>query len=571
MEHTGHHPMSEYWGGEGESGWTLAELQAINEVAEAVSRHLDLGNVLEVGLDAALRALGLEKGWIRLYNDAGELEVRAVRGLGPEHVVSLMTLKETEGVCGAAVERGQSVVIHGAPEDPAEIFPSLKRHGFSSYLGTPLMLHGRIRGILVVTSQKPFHFHPRQVGMLKVIAAQLAVAIEHAYLHDAVEQERRRREEELEKARAFIQATIDALPAHICVLDERGVIVFANEAWFDHVRQGISSPERCGLGVDYLSVCRQAACAGDGSAEEAARGIEAVLRGQSDGFSLDYPCHSPNQERYFQMRVVPLRAPGGRHVVVAHHDVTENKRAEQETRRALEELRELDRLKDDFVNGITHDLKTPLVPVSGFLDIVLSGRAGPLNERQKTFLTHSLSGVARLTNMIDDLLEASRIRAGRLRFEPEPVDVRDVLSEALQFLALIARDRHLAVEAHLSEEPLRVHGEAKKLARIFQNLFSNAVRYNVEGGRVEVRAWAEGAKVMVSVKDSGIGVASEDKARIFERFYQAPGRRGGAGLGLSVVAEMLRLHRGEVKLDTEPGKGSTFTVIFPRLDEAAAT
>jgi len=554
------------WGGEEPPAWTLEELSAINEVAAAVSQHLDLPSVLEVGLDASLRALGLTKGWIRLFNQAGELEVRSVRGLEPQHVVSLMILKETEGVCGAAIQQGQPIVIHGAPEDPAEIFPSLKRHGFNSYLGTPLMLHGKIRGILVTTSERPFRFSPRQVGLIKVIAAQIAIAIEHALLYEEIEEQRRRREEELERSREFIQATIDALPARICVLDERGTIIFANRAWSDFIREGLADPSRCGLGVDYLGVCDAAACAGDGLAEEAARGIRAVLDGQRESFSLDYPCHSPEQKRHFQMRVIRLEDGGGRRVVVAHHDVTEAKLGEEESLRALDELRALAQLKDDFVSGVTHDLKTPLVPVRGYLDIVLSERSGPLTERQRTYLTHCLSGVARLTNMIDGLLEATRIQAGRLRFEPEPVDVRDVLSEALQFLALIARDKHLAVEAHLPEEPLRVRGEAQKLSRIFHNLLSNAVRYNVEGGRVAVRAWSEGPQVLVSVADTGVGIGPEDQGRIFERFYQAPGRRGGAGLGLSVVRELVRLHGGEVRLGSELGKGSTFTVALPRLD-----
>jgi signal transduction histidine kinase/putative methionine-R-sulfoxide reductase with GAF domain len=549
----------------GGGAWTFEELAAINEVAAAVSEHLDLQAVLEVGLDASLRALKLGKGWIRLYKRAGELEVRAVRGLPEEHVATLQALKEFEGVCGAAVEQGEAVIIHGAPEDPGAIFPALRHHGMSSYMGTPLMLHGKILGILVTASAKPFMFGPRQAALVKVIAAQIAVAIEHALLHEEIERQRQLREEGLREAHASVQATIDSLPARICVLDERGGIVFVNYAWGDYVRQGIAAPECCGLGADYLAVCDQAAREGDSIAEEAARGIRAVLAGESQSFSLDYPCDSPEERRYFQMRAVPLEQPGGRRVVIAHHDVTGIKLAEEETRRALEDLQALDRLKDDFVGGITHDLKTPLVPVKGFLDLLLSGRAGPLTERQRTFLNYCDAAVARQTNMIEDLLESTRIQAGRVRFEPEPLDVREVLSAALQYLALIARDKHLVVEAQLPAEPLRVLGEARKLERVFSNLFSNAVRFNVDGGAVTLRAWAEGERVLVSVADTGIGISPEERQKVFERFYQAPGRRGGAGLGLSVVKEFVRLHGGEIRLESELGKGTTVTVSLPRM------
>ena len=545
--------------------WTVQELSAINEVAAAVSRHLELEDVLQMGLDAALRALGLDKGWIRLYNDAGDLVVRAVRGLGPQHVDSLMLLQETEGVCGAAIAQGESVVIHGAPEDPAEIFPSLKRHGFSSYLGTPLMLHGKVRGILVVTSIIPFRFMPRQVGLLKIIAGQLAIAIEHALLYDEISAGRQRRENELESSRRFVQGTIDAVSVRICVLDGRGTIIFQNQASL-----GGAGTEACGLGDDYVAACEEAARQGDETAARMAAGVRAVMSGEREEFSLEYARQEEaGERRHYEVRITALPAAGRRQAVIAHHDVTEMRRAEEESRRALDELRALDRLKDDFVSGITHDLKTPLVPAKGFIDILLSGKAGPLTEKQRLFLTYAESAVAREADMIDDLLEASLIQAGQLRLEPQPLDLRDVLTDALQFLDMIARDKQLSVSAELATDALPVMGEARKLSRIFNNLFTNAVRYNEQGGAVRVRAWSENERVLVSVSDTGVGIAPEQTRRIFERFYQVPGRHGGAGLGLSVVKELTRLHGGGIEVRSELGKGSTFTVALPRSPEPA--
>jgi signal transduction histidine kinase len=139
----------------------------------------------------------------------------------------------------------------------------------------------------------------------------------------------------------------------------------------------------------------------------------------------------------------------------------------------------------------------------------------------------------------------------------------------LQFLALIAPSREVRVESQIAGGPLHVHGEARKLERIFMNLFTNAVGHSPKGGRVTVRAWAEGGRVLVSVQDTGAGIAAEEREKIFERYYQGNARKGGSGLGLSIVKEFVRLHGGEVKVDSEPGKGSTFFVELPLASQPA--
>jgi signal transduction histidine kinase len=178
--------------------WTSEELAAIDQVASAVSTQLDLQTILEGGLDSSLQALKLEMGWIRLF-EGGELRVRVVRGLGAEQAESLMLLETTEGACAAAMDKGRPVVIHGAPGDPAGVYPVLRRHGLHSYLAMPLSLHGAALGILVAISATPFRFTPHQVQLIRVIAGQISIAVEHAFLHDAMDRERQRQLGELER------------------------------------------------------------------------------------------------------------------------------------------------------------------------------------------------------------------------------------------------------------------------------------------------------------------------------------------------------------------------------------
>jgi signal transduction histidine kinase len=232
--------------------------------------------------------------------------------------------------------------------------------------------------------------------------------------------------------------------------------------------------------------------------------------------------------------------------------------------KALFELKEADERKDEFVSGLSHDLRTPLVPALGFLEMVLKGRVGPLTDKQREFLGRSYSSVQRQAGMIDELLDYARLRAGRLTLHREEFDLRDLLNDAVKMLEAMAAQQGQRVEAEPCEEPLPVEADRAKLLRVLNNLFSNAVKFNPEGGVVRVKAWRRGGKAAVMVEDTGPGIAPEERERVFERFYQGGAGNGGqvrgSGIGLWVVSEVMRLHGGSVELESEPGKGSRFIV-----------
>ena len=234
--------------------------------------------------------------------------------------------------------------------------------------------------------------------------------------------------------------------------------------------------------------------------------------------------------------------------------------------RALAELKEVDQLKDEFVSGLSHDLRTPLVPVKGFIDMLLAGRVGPLNPKQEEFLGHCRRSVEREAELIDELLDYSRLRAGRMQLDREVIDLRAVLRDAVKGLESMAMQQGLKVEAELGGEPVMVEADRAKLLRVFGNLFSNAVKFNRDGGLVRVELITRaGGQAAVSVEDTGPGIAPEEREKVFERFYQINREghsRKGAGIGLWTVREIVRLHGGRVELASEPGQGSRFTVVL---------
>jgi two-component system, NarL family, sensor histidine kinase BarA len=234
-------------------------------------------------------------------------------------------------------------------------------------------------------------------------------------------------------------------------------------------------------------------------------------------------------------------------------------------------LFEMNRLKSDFLATMSHELRTPLNSIIGFSE-VLSG-SDQLNERQKRYAANIQSSGKMLLGMINDILDLAKIESGKMEVRTEDFSIRDVC-EALATLARpIAERKNIDLECRLDEAIPLMRQDPGKLRQVLYNLLSNAIKFTPEGGRVSLRAQPEGRFVVISVADTGIGIAEEDRETIFEKFRQAakPGQgdgvltreHQGTGLGLSIVRELTKLLGGDVQLESRPGQGSTFTVRVP--------
>jgi signal transduction histidine kinase len=245
-----------------------------------------------------------------------------------------------------------------------------------------------------------------------------------------------------------------------------------------------------------------------------------------------------------------------------HKDVREKARQLAGTASALkgQEAREgMEELKDSFLSGITHDLKTPLVPVIGLIRLMAGGRVGEVSQRQTEYLSICLRNLDKQLNLIDDLIDYMKARGGLVELRREPLDLREAVAGSLDMLEVMAKGRGIGVEADLGPEPLNVWADLGKLGRVLGNLFSNAVAFNREGGRVRVALSREHDLAVIEVSDTGVGIAAGDLPRIFERFYKA-GAGAGSGLGLSVVKALVEAHGGEISATSTPGQGSCFRV-----------
>lgn len=227
-------------------------------------------------------------------------------------------------------------------------------------------------------------------------------------------------------------------------------------------------------------------------------------------------------------------------------------------------LKELDRMKSEFVSTVSHDLRSPLTSVKGFADLLPV--VGSLNEQQTYFLGKIQSGVDTVTGMIGDLLDLGRIEA-KARMDMELCDIESIIEKSLEGQKNHAELKKQTLEVEIAPNLPAVLGNPLRLGQTVSNLVSNAIKYTPEGGHISVIATRKDGQLIVKIKDDGIGISQEDLPHVFDKFYRVdrPETEGivGSGLGLSIVKTIIEKHRGRIWVESKVGKGTTFAVILP--------
>lgn len=229
-------------------------------------------------------------------------------------------------------------------------------------------------------------------------------------------------------------------------------------------------------------------------------------------------------------------------------------------------FKQLDQLKTKFVNMVTHELRSPIVSIRQLLSVLLEGLAGPLQEKQQELLKRGLQKIDQLLELINELLEIAKLRAGKLVQHQETVDVGKTMKETVALMEPRAKKQGILLTC--SGNGLRpVQADPKNIEEIFTNLITNAVNYSPDGGRVTVTAQGRGAFVEIEVADTGVGISPEELPKIFDDFYRVkhPRTRGvtGTGLGLAIVKGIVEALGGRIDVESTPDKGTTFRVLLP--------
>ena len=383
---------------------------------------------------------------------------------------------------------------------------------------------------------------------------------------------------------AVLRAAIDALTAHVVVIEADGTVVTANGAWRDaKAPAGIFRQAR--PGANYMELCDSALADGYIHAEAVKAVVTAVLEGRERSAQTLYDdssrAASPPDETdeadkpcWFSLHATRCEGPEPALVVIAHEDVTAQRRAHaretallnERTARAAAEA--ASRAKSEFLATLSHELRTPLNAIAGYAQLLEMGVRGPVTTDQVQDLRRILRSEQHLLGLINELLNFARVERGDLAVDLVPVRVADVAREVLELIEPQAREKTIVTDITCQDAALVALADSDRLRQVLVNLLSNALKFTPSGGSIRILCDERDDMIAVAVADTGIGISAAKQNDIFEPFVQihrGPGTSSeGIGLGLAISRSLARAMNGDLTVTSDPGHGSTFELLLSR-------
>jgi PAS domain S-box-containing protein len=536
---------------------------ALYRITSELGTTFDLERVLQRALQLFADTLGVDHGTVLLLDQATEcLDLRA--SLDREQRLPRgglhTSLRRGVGLAGWVLEHRRPELVADIAEDPRWIDMPEWLGEVRSVVAAPLSLGGGdILGVLTLGHRHVGYFNAERLQLVTAAAAQVAVAVSnsdlYAFITDQADQlgaTLQAMKAEADKSRAILESIGDG----VLVLDHNGRVLLVNPAaeellgFSAMVLEGEHFRHMLGLGLSATE-------------RDLAQGLYGELRSRLEAPADDAvrvqagAVRLQAGNRVLAVNFAPLlttvgQSPG---LVAALRDISREAQVE--------------RLKNEFISTVSHELRTPMTSIKGYTDLLFLGMAGGLTDAQRNFLQIIKSNADRLTALVNDILDISRIETGRLHLTIEPLDLVEITSQSLASFQEQYRDKGLSLEWKEPGGLPLVRGDMARVTQVLSNLLANAWQYTPSGGRVTVSAHEKGTFVEVDIADTGIGIASDDIDRIFDRFYRVDHpvvqEVEGTGLGLSIVKMFVEMLGGEIWVESELGVGSAFSFTLPLM------
>lgn len=533
-------------------------LSLLYEVSQALNASLDWQHTVQAVMDAVIQLTGAERGMLLLLEE-GEFRVRLTCNATGEPFQE-DDFRLSRSIIQRAIERGAPILTTNAQMDPRfQGSESIIAYKLRSVLCAPLLLNTEPLGVVYLDNRaRSGVFSPDDVAMLAAFATQAAVALSNARLHHRTDQALTDRVREL--------TILQEMARDLNVSLNFPRVMERTVAW----AMTASGAEAGALGLVAEEGLRWVASIGEVEPDQAV--AHQCLRKRAAIFRPD---------RFVLPLLRENRPIGVLYLVVSERGfeddrmdfmarLADNAAFAVENARLYEALRQANQAKSEFVSLVSHELRTPMTSIRGYTDMLLKGMVGELPPQQKDFVEAIARNVERMRILVSDLLDISRIESGRLTLSPRPTTLAESLQEALASVQRLIEERGLTFLDQIQEALPLVHADPNRLTQILINLLSNAAKYTPHGGTVAVRATVslkEPGFIECAIIDTGVGISLEDQRRLFTKFFRAEDpavrEQPGTGLGLTITKNLVEMQGGSLWLESEKGKGSTFTFTLP--------
>lgn len=528
--------------------------EALYHIAAELVSSLDIDRMLSQALSLLQKAVKASRSAVILLDHStGRLFYRAAIGHTERTPPGgrAASFGRSEGVVGWVLANKAAVIIPNALEDErcAVVVDAQSR----SILAAPILSGtGEALGVILLQSSIENVFNEPELRLVEAAAVQLGSALNNAELYRLIREQAERlggmlRTQQIEAAKN--QAILEGIADGVIVGDAEGQIILFNAAAARIL--SISREQALNRSLDDILELYGTA------ARTWVAQIERWRENPGARHDEDFLAHRMEAGRRFvSAHLSPVFSPTREFlgVVAVFRDVTSEVEA--------------DRAKSDFVSTVSHELRTPMTSIVGYVDLILMGATGPISDIQNDFLRKVKSNSERLTALVNDLLDISRIETGRIELQLAPVAIEEVIQQVVDLLHPKIEEKAQHLDMVLPSALPKVYGDPDRLAQILTNIVGNACKYTPVDGRIGVYTYVYEGMMRVGVADSGIGIAPENQKKIFQRFYRveddpAVYEVSGTGLGLAISLSLIQMHGGEIALESALGKGSIFTFSIP--------